>query len=107
MMSERPNPIDAPARPSASCPECGYHCDYARAVELESVCPECGEWLESNDDDYPPRLVVLKIQAPPPELDAAVYGAVFRGKRIRRVRYLVAGAFVHRAGVCFVVVGVE
>jgi len=51
MMSERPNPIDAPSRPSASCPECGYHCDYARAVELESVCPECGERLESNDDD--------------------------------------------------------
>jgi len=51
--------------------------------------------------------VVLKIQTPPPELDASVYGAVFRGKRIRRVRYLVAGAVVHRAGVCFVVVGVE
>ena len=51
MLSDRPNPIDAPAQPSASCPECGYHCDYSRAVELESVCPECGEWLESNDDD--------------------------------------------------------
>lgn len=51
MLSDRPNPIDAPSQPSASCHECGYHADYATACELESKCPECGEWLESNDDD--------------------------------------------------------
>jgi transcription initiation factor IIE alpha subunit len=51
MMVDRPNPIDAPAHPSATCSECGYHADYKLAVELEGVCPECGELLESNDDD--------------------------------------------------------
>jgi transcription initiation factor IIE alpha subunit len=51
MLSDRPNPIDAPSQPSATCPECGYTCDYKGAVDLEGVCPECGELLESNDDD--------------------------------------------------------
>lgn len=51
MLSDRPNPVDAPAQPSATCPECGYRADYNRAVELQGVCPECGELLESNDDD--------------------------------------------------------
>lgn len=51
MLSDRPNPIDAPAQPSATCPECGYHADYKHSVELEGKCPECDEWLESNEDD--------------------------------------------------------
>lgn len=51
MLSDRPNPIDATAKPSATCPDCGYHADYKQAVELQGVCPECGELLEGNDDD--------------------------------------------------------
>jgi predicted Zn-ribbon and HTH transcriptional regulator len=51
MMVDRPNPIDAPAQPSANCPECGYYADYKRSVELQGVCPECSELLESNEDD--------------------------------------------------------
>lgn len=51
MLSDRPNPIDAPAQPSAHCPECGYQCSYDIARFNEGICPECSELLESNDDD--------------------------------------------------------
>lgn len=51
MLSDRPNPIDAPAQPSAFCSDCGFKCDYHRACELEGYCPECHNLLESNDDD--------------------------------------------------------
>lgn len=51
MLSDRPNPIDAPAQPSASCPECGFYADYEMACKHEGLCPECGERMESNEDD--------------------------------------------------------
>jgi transcription initiation factor IIE alpha subunit len=51
MLSDRANPIDAPAQPSAFCSDCGYECDFKTADELEGICPECSNLLESNDDD--------------------------------------------------------
>ena len=51
MLSDRPNPVDAPAQPSAHCAECAFRCNYEDACALEGICPECHNLLESNEDD--------------------------------------------------------